>query len=200
MRILVIVLTTMRAFVPQSPVIGTTHLVILGIYVASEIVSLIFHVITIISANNSPDDSPSGADNVCNDYRYCCVYPGPANPDCPVLLAPCAPAVTNETLNINFECTISTAFSPIFIVLSLFIALVAYSMGRGKDLYVEQYIYDDNIPLYTGNKVGGNISSNNDDARKKKKTKSNNNVLTLPFNVNSINNTNLGANKFGKCK
>ena len=90
MRIPVIIFLPMLGH--KNTIIKTAYLVILGIYVASEILSLIFHIINIIYANNSPDDSFLGAYNVCNDYRYCCVYPGPANPVCPVLLAPCVPA------------------------------------------------------------------------------------------------------------
>lgn len=158
LRTMLIVFTTMRAFVPENPTISTVHLVILFIYIVTEVISLIFHIVTLQSGNNSPNDSPSGAGNICNDYRYCCVYHDLPNSECPVLLAPCSPFVNETDLETNFECTISLSFSPILIVLGLFITLITYSMGRGKDIWVEQYQYDQNVPVYTDNKIGNNIS------------------------------------------
>lgn len=157
-RILAIVTTTMRGFVPNNRTIYTFHLIIIILALASEIVSLVYHGVTLNSANNSPNESPTGANNVCNDYRWCCVYHTNPNSGCPVLLAPCAPFVNTTDLKTNFECVISTGAAVVLIIVYLFILLVSYGMGRGKDIYVETYVYDQNAPFYVGSSVANPVS------------------------------------------
>ena len=132
LRLLVIVFTTMRVFQPKNNVITTSQWFICGIYMLIEIISFIFHILENNSCNNSPEDSPSGINNICNDYRYCCVY-GTINSNpslalcdsiqegCPLLLAPCAPFVNGTDLTSNFEFTISFSFTAITGIINIFI-------------------------------------------------------------------------------
>lgn len=136
MRILSIVVTTMRIFSPGTRSIRPIHYTIIMMSIASELVSLVYHGITIHSANNSPDESPSGADNVCNDPRYCCVHGTHPNSNCPLLLAPCSPFVNTTDLVTNIDCTISTAGAVTLIVVYLFILLTSFVMGVGRDIYI----------------------------------------------------------------
>ena len=157
--LLLLVFNTMRLFAPQREEITIPHLTITFATIVVLIITLIFFIITFNSANNSPNKSPSGAGNMCNDYRYCCVYGSLPNSKCPILTAPCAPFVNVTDLKTNFECNVTVGFLPILIVLCLLIFICGWVMGKGVDIFIEQYETDypfSNIEIMSN--VGGSIS------------------------------------------
>lgn len=140
-RVLLILGTQSRLSDPKDKWYPTFQVIAATFFIIAEIVAMIFYFITISGCNNSPTDSPSGINNICNDYRWCCVYgtidpaPTPITPileGCPLLLVDCVPAVPAGDLKWNFEFVIIFSFSFIMIVLGIWHIIFGILMGDGK--------------------------------------------------------------------
>jgi hypothetical protein len=140
-RILGIVATAMRIAAPRDQWYPVCHGFTSVIWLIVEIAAIVIYFIEIAGCNNSPTAVPSGVDNMCNDYRWCCVYgtinaapdiTTPIQAGCPLLLAPCAPAVTAPLLKWNFEFQMGFGFA-----IPLLVSAVAHlgfglCMGKGR--------------------------------------------------------------------
>ena len=121
------------------------HIVTLVAFVGilAEIAALVIFIIERNGCNNPPGADPSGRNNLCNDYRYCCVY-GTSNithflpnstvePSCPILLAPCVPAVLASDLTDNWVFDASLASTVIFIAIYVMHILISGWMKDGSE-------------------------------------------------------------------
>ena len=113
--------------------------------VVAEIAGLVIFIIEYNACNNAPDDDPSGSFNLCNDYRWCCVYAAQnmtatcsggnvtIESSCPVLLAPCEPEVLPEDLSDNWVFDASFASTVIFLAINILHIAIGGWMGNGSE-------------------------------------------------------------------
>lgn len=131
LRFILIPAAALRIAVPSSVSYRVAHLILSVVLFFYEIIFLVFHVVESASCN-----APSGGGSpICNDERWCCVY-GPIAPDppiaqCPILLAPCFPAVTANDLAWRMTFLLSMIISIAFIVLALLHFLFGLIIGSG---------------------------------------------------------------------
>ncbi len=140
-RITLILATAARLAAPRNKWYPTFQIIAGALFIIVEIILLIFYFIIISGCNNDPFDSPSGIDNVCNDYRWCCVHgtidpaPTPATiiqEGCPLLLVECSPAVIADDLKWNFEFTIGFSFGFVLFFLGILHIILGILMGDGR--------------------------------------------------------------------
>lgn len=113
------------------------------VLILSEIAGLVIFVIERNACNNPPTGDPSGRNNMCNDYRWCCVY-GTYNitnflpdtqiePSCPVVLQPCVPPVLVSDLSANWVFDVTLASTVIFMALGVLHIIISGWMKDGSE-------------------------------------------------------------------
>lgn len=140
--------------------------------VLAEVAALVIFIIERNSCNNAPDGDPSGRFNMCNDYRWCCVYATQnltkictttsnlsfVEPSCPILLKPCEPQVFKDDLNDNWVFDTSFASTVIFIAIAILHIIIGGWMGDGSEASDYAAGYDDmESEIY---KIDGPINNN----------------------------------------
>lgn len=124
-RLSILILSLVRFTKPKSKTVRISYITIAILFCLEEIIFLVIHIIEIGDCNQKPF-------NVCNDYRYCCVFGTVVltlpiidfNPFCPLVLSPCSPAVTAIELDWSTEFKISFSLNCIFVVLGI-ISIIA---------------------------------------------------------------------------
>jgi hypothetical protein len=106
-----------------------------SLFAVVAITNLVYHSIEADACNNSPDDSPTGECNLCNDVFWCCVYGSQAPNSCPAFQTSfCTPNVTEGHLMWNQPFAISFSLSIFEIILAF--ALITFGCFVGKGYYI----------------------------------------------------------------
>lgn len=169
-RLFFLVISIVRLSKPRDYLLGwgTFHLMFSTLNLVAEITACVLYFSEIRGCNKSPNDEISGRNNLCNDYRWCCVYgtvnPVPnatvinnVEPTCPLLLSPCIPLVVASDLTWNWEFLLALVFGLIMVLVSALHIWVGYSMKDGRNpRYFD--IRDDRIGMIPRRSRNSNIT------------------------------------------
>jgi hypothetical protein len=169
MRALLTISATARAANAGNKWFKLVLIFIVVVSIIAEIAGMVLFSIEQASCNNAPTDDPSGANNLCNDYRWCCVYGSnnvtsiclgdPIEPSCPITLLPCLPPVLATDLNPNWVFEGSFASTFMFLILDVLHLAIGYWMGDGS---VANTYSPDGEAYYEG--VESSINNDNNSA------------------------------------
>lgn len=114
-------------------------------FVLSEIAGIVIFVDERKTCNNAPTASPSGINNACNDFRWCCVYESTNNyaaAQCLVNGVSCDdPMLSADDLSANWVFDYSFASTVIFMIFGIVHLIVGLWVGDGTEYstYTEDY-------------------------------------------------------------
>lgn len=115
------------------------------VFVLSEIAGIVIFVDERKTCNNAPTASPSGINNACNDFRWCCVYESTNNyaaAQCLVNGISCDdPMLSADDLSANWVFEYSFASTVIFMIFGIVHLIVGLWVGDGTEYstYTEDY-------------------------------------------------------------
>lgn len=171
-RILLIVTATARSANPRDRLMSYALNLVAVVAAFSEIAGLVIFINERRGCNNPPDGDPSGRFNMCNDYRWPCVY-GTTNltiyepscepnatmiePSAPLALSACVPTVYAGDLTSNWVFDASLGGTVIFLALSILHVLIGSWMGNGTE--AQDYADASDYPLdsFVGQKADGGL-------------------------------------------
>jgi len=129
LRLLFLVASVQRLTKPPNRTYFWIHLIVLILALALDIIYFIWHFFEIDDCNTAA--GPLNF-NRCSDDRWCCVFAqAPPDPYCPVLLAPCSPAVGPADLIWNARFLWSFALTIAAFVLYLVHLIATLFLGTG---------------------------------------------------------------------
>jgi hypothetical protein len=167
-RLLFLFMTVVRVALYKEPWVINIHILVTAIYMVVEIAGSVLYGVEYECCNNSPlDESCSGENNCCNDYRWCCAYGHLTDSCLNVLQSPynCTPNVTSSNLKPNIEFAISFSLTLGHALLGILALCLSYA-ARKTLLVKREYLgpvdstrqFDDG---FYG--IGGKYDNNNDE-------------------------------------
>lgn len=145
LRWLFVFMTIMRVAMYREPWVINMHIFITALFLANEVAGAWLYGFEYECCNNAPwDGDCNGENNICNDYRWCCVY-GHVSDTCANYLQPafnCTPNVTSADLSPNMEFAISFSLTlghGLFGILALCLSYAARKTLLVKRQYVGGY-------------------------------------------------------------
>ena len=172
-RILELVACTARSANTFNPAFKHVLSLVAFLAVLGEIAGLVVFVIERNSCNNPPNGDPSGRFNMCNDYRWCCVYAtqnmtdicltmntSVVEPSCGLLLQACEPQIYEQDLSPNWVFEATFASTVVFIAIGALHLVLSGWMGDGtesSDYDIDPY--DSAVYMSeTGYEIDGNVN------------------------------------------
>ncbi len=150
-RILIILFTTLRLSDTKDSWYRKLQTIFSVIFILFEITVIVIYAIEAGSCNKDPSTTSGAVFNMCNDYRYCCVF-GTIDGDpkvdetsvlegCPLLLKDCDPGVNKNDLRMNSDFFVGFTITVFMLIFGVIYLISGILLGDGtikKDPELEE--------------------------------------------------------------